>query len=53
VLAVESNLILFGFDGEQFFTRHFDSPEQFEETRAALAERLPKPGYYTHDWGAW
>jgi hypothetical protein len=40
---------LYGFDGEQFFTREFESSEEFEKTRAALAERLPKPGFYTPD----
>jgi hypothetical protein len=52
-LIVESNLILYGFDGEQSFTRKFHSSQQFEEAGAALAERLPKPGYYTRDRDAW
>ena len=46
LLAVESNLILYGFDGEKFFTRQFDSPKKFEKTRVALAKRLPAPGFY-------
>ena len=44
LLAVESNLILYGFDGKKFFTRRFDSPEEFEKTRVALAKRLPRAG---------
>lgn len=46
LLAVESNLILFGFDGEKFFTRGFQDPEEFGETRATLAKQLPTPGFY-------
>jgi hypothetical protein len=46
LLIVESNLILYGYDGEAFFTRRFDSAEEFERTRATLAERLPAPGFY-------
>ncbi len=49
LLAVESNLILYGFDGEEFFTRGFESCEEFEKTRATLAERLPAPGFYARD----
>lgn len=49
LLAVESNLILYGFDGEKFFTRRFESPEEFGKTQAALAERLPTPGFYHRD----
>lgn len=49
LLAVESNLILYGFDGEEFFTQRFDSPEEFKETRATLAKRLPTPGFYARD----
>ena len=49
LLSVQSNLILYGFDGEQFFTRDFESREEFEQTRAALAERLPTPGFYASD----
>lgn len=30
LLAVESNLILDGFDGEAILTRQFDSPEEFK-----------------------
>ncbi len=51
LLAVESNAILYGFDGKEFFTRHFESSEEFEKTRATLAERLPVPGFYAHDSG--
>ena len=50
LLAVQSNLILYGFDGEEFFTRGFESSEEFEKTRATLAERLPAPGFYARDW---
>jgi hypothetical protein len=46
LLVVESNLILYGFDGEKFFTRRFHSPKTFERTRVALAKRLPAPGFY-------
>jgi hypothetical protein len=46
LLAVESNLILYGFDGEKFFTRRFNSPKTFEKTRVALAKRLPAPGFF-------
>ena len=46
LLAVKSNLILYGFDGEEFFTRDFESSEEFEKTRATLAERLPALGFY-------
>ncbi len=49
MLAVESNLILYGYDGEQFFTRRFDSPEEFDRIRGTLAERLPSPGFYAFD----
>jgi hypothetical protein len=49
LLAVESNLILYGFDGEEFFTRGFESSEEFEKTLAALAERLPAPRFYARD----
>ena len=49
LLAVESNLILYGFDGEAFFTRQFDSPEEFKETRATLTKRLPMPGFYARE----
>jgi hypothetical protein len=51
LLAVESNAILYGFDGKEFFTRHFESSEEFEKTRATLAERLPVPGFYARDSG--
>ena len=47
---MQSNLILYGFDGEEFFTRGFESSEEFEKTRATLAERLPAPGFYARDW---
>lgn len=50
LLAVQSNLILYGFDGEDFFCRQFDSDDEFEGTRARLAERLPTPGFYAQDW---
>jgi hypothetical protein len=46
LLAVQSNLILYGFDGEQFFTRGFDSEGEFQQARTTLAERLPTPGFY-------
>ena len=46
LLAVESNLILYGFDGVRFFTRQFESPTNFEKTRSKLAHRLPTPGFY-------
>ena len=49
LLSVQSNLILYGFDGEQFFTRNFESSEEFEQTRASLSEYLPTPGFYTSD----
>ena len=49
LLAVESNLVLYGFDGAEFFTRGFQSSEEFEKTRATLAERLPAPGFYACD----
>lgn len=49
LLAVESNLILYGFDGEKFFTRRFKSPKTFEKARVALAKRLPTPGFYSRD----
>ena len=52
LLAVKSNLILYGFDGEEFFTRGFESPEEFEETRVELAERLPTPRFYACDCSA-
>ena len=51
LLAVESNLILYGYDGEQFFTRRFDSREEFGRIRATLGERLPTPGFYARDSG--
>jgi hypothetical protein len=44
LLAVQSNLILFGFDGEEFFSWQFDSSEEFAATRAELAGCLPTPG---------
>jgi len=47
LLAVESNLILYGFDGQRFFTRRFDSPNRFRKTRVTLAKDLPAPGYYS------
>jgi hypothetical protein len=50
LLTVQSNLILYGFDGEEFFTRDFESHGEFEQTRATLAERLPTPAFYTRDW---
>ena len=53
LLAVESNLILYGFDGDSFFTRQFQSPEDFAATRAKLAERLPTPGFYASDQDGW
>jgi hypothetical protein len=53
LLAVESNLILYGFDGDRFFTRQFQSPEDFAATRAKLAERLPTPGFYASDRDGW
>ena len=46
LLAVQSNLILYGFDGEQFFTRGFDSEEEFQRERTTLAECLPTPVFY-------
>ena len=46
LLVVESNAVLYGFDGKKFFTRHFKSDKQFERTRATLAKRLPTPGFY-------
>ena len=49
LLAVQSNLVLYGFDREQFFTRGFESPEEFQRARAALAERLPTPGFYNSE----
>ena len=45
LLAIESNLILYGFDGKRFFTRRFKSPKAFEKTRVALTKRLPAPGF--------
>lgn len=47
LLAVESNRILYGFDGEKFFTRRFDSRNKFQKTRVTLAKALPAPGYYS------
>jgi len=49
LLSVQSNLIRYGFDGEQFFTRDFESSEVFKQARTTLAERLPTPGFYTND----
>ena len=46
LLAVQSNLILYGFDGEEFFTRRFDSEKAFDKSHIALAKRLPTPGFY-------
>jgi hypothetical protein len=46
LLEVESNLILYGFDGVRFFTRQFQSPTTYERTRNKLAQRLPTPGFY-------
>lgn len=47
LLAVESNLIVFGFDGEKFFTRRFHSSRTFKKTRVALAKHLPAPDFYS------
>ena len=33
----------------KFFTRQFDSPEEFKEARATLAKRLPMPGFYARE----
>jgi hypothetical protein len=46
LLAVESNLILYGFDGTKFFMRQYKSPTTFEKNLSTLAERLPNPGFY-------
>lgn len=46
LLVVQSNLILYGFDGTKFFTEQFESPSRFEKARRKLAERLPSPGFY-------
>ena len=46
LLTVESNLILYGFDGEKFFTRQFHSHKAYDKTCGVLAKRLPTPGFY-------
>jgi hypothetical protein len=46
LLCVESNFILYGFDGQEFFDEQFDSKESFTKRRAELEDRLPVPGFY-------
>jgi len=46
LLAVQSNLILYGFDGDKFFTQDFNSARKFAKTRAELSKTLPTPGFY-------
>jgi hypothetical protein len=43
---VDSNLILHGFDGEEFFEEQFESSESFEERRAEPEKLYPTPGFY-------
>ena len=46
LLKVDSNHILYGFDGWKFFEEQPDSSEKFEKRRAELEELLPTPGFY-------
>ncbi len=49
LLAVTSNHILYGFDGERFFEEQIESERRFERRRSALGKRLPTPGFYPGD----
>ena len=45
--AIDTDLVRRG--GEEFFTRGFESSEEFEKTLATLADAFP-PGFYARDW---
>ena len=46
LLKVPSNLILYGFDGQEFFERGFADGDDFDRALAELSRRLPEPGCY-------
>jgi hypothetical protein len=46
ILSVDSNLILFGFDGKKFFEEEFESEVLYYKHRAELKKRLPTPRYF-------
>jgi hypothetical protein len=47
-LVVESNLILYGFDGKKFFEKQYGA-KGFEKRRKQLESRLPTPDFYDED----
>ncbi|MBI4603616.1 MAG: hypothetical protein HY721_16815 [Planctomycetes bacterium] len=49
LLSVESNHILYGFDGRRFFEKSIVSEKTFTRRRSQLAKHLPAPGFYADE----